>query len=174
MVYDSPSLGYSVTVIENEQRQLLYRESRGKGECGRKLPLKNTSKKKCVPKWNCSHVVSMYFPLDCWWWDVNHLWNQTDPVQAPVPTGASCFRLARSLVSWRTTSTSWGCVRDRKLAISHLAFISTLSSSYTSNRDAQDKRGKMEGKSDTGLTAHDPSKSGYGQSLFSPELQCLF
>lgn len=49
MVYDSPSLGYSVTVIENEQRQLLHRESRGKGERGRKLPLKNTSKEKCVP-----------------------------------------------------------------------------------------------------------------------------
>lgn len=102
-----PVWGYSDTVIENEQRQLLHRESRGKGERGRKLPLKNTSKKKCVPKWNCSHVVSMYFPSDGWW-DVNHLWNQTGPVQAPVPTGACCFWLARSLVSWRTTSTSWG------------------------------------------------------------------
>lgn len=49
MVYDSPSLGYSVTVIENEQRQLLHRESRGKGERGRKLPPEKHIKGKVHP-----------------------------------------------------------------------------------------------------------------------------
>lgn len=67
-----------------------------------------------------------------------------------------------------------GCVRDRKLAIGRLAFISTPSSSWTSNRDARDKQGKIEGESDTGLTAHDPSKSRHEQGLFSPEPQRLF
>ena len=57
-----------------------------------------------------------------------------------------------------------GCVRDRKLAIGHFAFIATLSSSY--NRDAQDKPGKMVGSHTWGLL--------HMTSLVSPELQSLF
>ena len=42
---------FSVTVIENEQRQLLYRESRGKDDCGIKTPSeKHIKEKECVLK----------------------------------------------------------------------------------------------------------------------------
>lgn len=61
-----------------------------------------------------------------------------------------------------------GCVRDRKLAIGHLAFIATLSSSCPSNRDTQDKLGKMVGSHTWGLLHMTPA------SLVSPELQSLF
>jgi hypothetical protein len=38
-------------VIENEQRQLLYRESRGKDDCGIKTPSeKHIKEKECVLK----------------------------------------------------------------------------------------------------------------------------
>lgn len=127
--------------------------------------LKNTSKEKCVPTWNYSHVVSMYFPSDGWW-DVNHLWNQTGPVQAPVPTGTSCFWLARSL-----------CPEEQPLLLGvcegqEISHWPSCLHRYTFLKLSIQQRyagqtGQNGGESHMGLTAHDPSKSGLSRTAKS-------